>query len=240
MFLSLHMPKTAGTSFRMALQERFGDKMLLSYRGQMRGEAGGVPWRSTSGVYRGRPPVTPYNGTQLLDLDEEGRRQLAEYCHAYDVKVIHGHFELPPLLECFPDAIAITFLRDPVERLISSYNHWHLTKPEAAARTPFDVFLNKPKTINMYEQHGMLSHLESLSFIGITEQYDRSLRLLERMFPELGYLHVEEQNVSKKRVTKADVTPEMRERIFELNEGDRMIYAAAKEWFETACTAYGV
>jgi hypothetical protein len=240
MFLSLHMPKTAGTSFRMALQERFGTKMLLSYRGQMRGEAGGVPWRSTSGVYRGRPPVTPYGGTPLLELDEAGRAALAEYCRVNDVQVIHGHFELPPLLEALPDARAITFLRDPVERLISSYNHWHLTKPEAAQRTPFEVFLHKPKTINMYEQHGMLSHLESLSFIGITEQYDRSLRLLERMFPELGYLHVEEQNVSKKRVTKADVTPEMRARIIELNDGDLMIYAAAKEWFEKACTQYGV
>ena len=86
----------------------------------------------------------------------------------------------------------------------------------------------------------MLESLDSLAYIGITEQFERSLRLLERMYPDLGSLNVQRENVSTKKVSKADVTPEMRERIKELNQGDLEIYAAAKDWFESACTAYGV
>ena len=236
MFISLHIPKTAGTSFRMALQHLYGTKLMLAYRGQLRGDG----WLSSAGDYRGRPPVTPIGGKELVELDESRREELYEYCRTHDVQCIHGHFELPPMIELFPDAHCITFLREPVARLISSYNHWHLTKPEAAQRTPFEQYLELPMTRNMYDQHGLLDCLDSLTFIGITEQYDRSLRLLEKMYPELGYLHMEEQNVSEKKVKKTDVTPEMKERIRELNTGDLEIYAAAKEWFEGACAKYGV
>jgi hypothetical protein len=220
----------------MALQEHYGTRMMLAYRGQMRGDG----WLSTAGMYRGRPPVNPMGGAELRELDEEGRADLREYCRTHDVQCIHGHFELPFFVDVFPEGKCITFLREPVERLISSYNHWHLTKPDAAQRTPFEEYLNLPKTRNMYEQHGLLESLDSLAYIGITEQFERSLRLLERMFPDLGSLNVQRENVSTKKVSKADVTPEMRERIKELNQGDLEIYAAAKDWFESACTAYGV
>ena len=241
MLLSLHMPKTAGTSLRMAFQERFGNKLLLAYRGQIRGDAGGGGWRSTAGEYRGRPPVVPRDGNPLPDLDDpEQREKFRHYCDEYDVQCIHGHFMLPILHGVFPEASSIMFLREPVARLVSSYNHWQITMPDAAQKTSFDEFILRDKMRNIYEAHGVLECLDSFSFIGITEQYERSLRLLERIHPELGSLHIEEQNVSAKKVKKEDITPEMKERIRELNDGDLEIYAVAKEWFEQACAKYGV
>jgi hypothetical protein len=225
MLLSMHIPKTAGTSFRMALQARFGDSMLLAYRGQV----------------RAKRPIVPFDGKLLLELEPPHQERLAEYCRTNDVACIHGHFTLPSLCQIFPDATSITFLREPVDRLISAYNHMYTTMPEAAERTSFEQFASNARTRNVYEQLGVLECLDSLGFIGITEQYERSLRLLEHKFPELGSLAFEEANVSQqKRFTKADVTPEVRAHLREANDGDVEIYEAALACFEQECAAAGI
>jgi Sulfotransferase family len=225
MLLSMHIPKTAGTSFRMALQGRFGDAMLLAYRGQV----------------RGKEAIVPFEGKLLTQLDSRHRTRLADYCRDHDVQCVHGHYTLPSLLDVFPDATCITFLREPVERLISAYNHMQVTMPEAAARTSFEQFSSNPRTRNVYEQLGVLQCLEALTFVGITEQYERSLRLLEHKLPYLGSLSFQEANVSQqKRFTKADVSPEMRARLREVNDGDVEIYEAARACFEEECAAAGL
>jgi hypothetical protein len=209
----------------MALQARFGDSMLLAYRGQVRAKA----------------PIVPFDGKLLAELEPQHKERLAQYCRTNDVACIHGHFTLPSLCEIFPDAPCITFLREPVDRLISAYNHMYTTMPQAAERTSFEQFVTNPRTRNVYEQLGVLQCLDALRFIGITEQYERSLRLLEHKFPDLGSLAFEEANVSQqKRFTKADVTPEMRQRLREANDGDVEIYEAARACFEEECAAAGI
>jgi hypothetical protein len=225
MLLSMHIPKTAGTSFRIALQGHFDDAILLAYRGQI----------------RAKEPVVRFEGKLLTELDEPSKARLAEYCRTNDVRCIHGHFTLPSLCELFPEAKCITFLREPVDRLISAYNHLFATMPAAAERTSFEEFTQNPRTRNVYAQLGILDHLDALTFIGITEEYERSLRLLEHRFPHFGSLTVEEANVSQqKRFTKRDVTPEMRSRLRELNDADVEIYEAARECFEQECAAAGL
>jgi Sulfotransferase family len=225
MLLSMHIPKTAGTSFRMALQAHFGDSMLMAYRGQV----------------RAKEPIVPFEGKLLAHLEPAHKQRLAEYCREHEVQCIHGHYTLPSLLEVFPGAGCITFVREPVDRLISAYNHLHVTMPDAAARTSFEQFTQNPRTRNVYEQVGMLECVDALTFIGITEQYERSLRLLEHKLPQLGSLAFEEANVSQqKRFSKADVTAEMRSRLRELNDGDVEIYEAALECFEHECAEAGL
>jgi hypothetical protein len=224
MLLSMHIPKTAGTSFRMALQERLGRTMLLAYRGQVRGEQ----------------MIVPFNGRLLEELDDPARVTLTEYCNTHDVRCIHGHFTMQVLCDVFPEAKCITFVRDPIKRIVSAYNHIFVVAPQAEGMT-FEQFIERDRARNLYEQLGMLEYLDSLAFVGITEQYDRSLRLLERMFPELGSLAYEEANVSQqKRFTEKDVTPEMRQYLLELNDADREIYESATDWFEKECAAHGV
>lgn len=208
----------------MALQRHFGSTMLLAYRGRVQGDR----------------MVVPFNGRLLEELDASHRATLAEYCANHDVRCIHGHFTLQVLCAIFPQAQCITFLRDPVERLVSAYNHLFVVMPQAEGMT-FSQFLDRDRSRNMYEQLGMLECLDSLAFVGITEQYERSLQLLERKFPELGLLKSEHANVSqKKRFTEADLTPKLRARLIELNEGDMEIYEAAKDCFEQECAAYCV
>lgn len=224
MLLSMHIPKTAGTSFRQALHERLGSRMLIAYRGQVRGER----------------MVVPFTGRLLERLAPADQETLREYCRSNDVACIHGHFSLQALCPVLPEARGITFVRHPVGRLISAYNHLFVVMPQAEGTT-FDQFLERKPSQNLYEQLGMLEHLDALEFIGITEQYDRSLRLLEKKFPELAPLKPEQANVSQgKRFTEKDMTPAQRERLLALNDADIEIYEAAVDWFEKECAAYGV
>jgi hypothetical protein len=224
MLLSMHIPKTAGTSFRLALQQRLGKSVLIAYRGQVRGDR----------------TIVQFNGRLLERLDEPSRVTLAEYCETNDVRCIHGHFTLQLLCDVFPEAQSITFMRDPIKRIVSAYNHVFVVAPQTEGMT-FEKFIQRDRAHNLYEQLGVLECLDSLAFIGITEQYERSLRLLERMFPELGSLDYEEANVSQqKRFTEKDVTPDMRAHLRELNDADFEIYEAAKDWFEKECAAHGV
>ena len=224
MLLSMHIPKTAGTSFRQALHERLGKGLLLAYRGQVRSDR----------------MIVPFTGRLLERLAPTDQETLAQYCAEHDVQCIHGHFTLQSLCPILPDARCITFVRHPVGRLISAYNHLFVVMPQAEGTT-FAEFLERKHSRNLYEHLGMLEHLDSLAFIGITEQYDRSLQLLEKKFPQLSSLRPEQANVSQgKRFTEKDLTPELRARLLEVNDGDVEIYEAAKDWFEKECAAYGV
>jgi hypothetical protein len=224
MLLSMHIPKTAGTSFRQALHERLGSSMLIAYRGQVRGDS----------------MVVPFTGRLLERLAPQDQDTLRNYCREHDVACIHGHFTLQALCPVLPDAQCITFVRHPVGRLVSAYNHLFVVMPQAEGTT-FEQFLERERSRNLYEQLGMLEHLDALAFIGITEQYDRSLRLLERKFPQLAPLKPEQANVSQgKRFTEKDLTPEQREQLLALNDADLEIYEAAVDWFEKECAAHGV
>jgi hypothetical protein len=86
------------------------------------------------------------------------------------------------LCDVFPEAKCITFVRDPIKRIVSAYNHIFVVAPQAEGMT-FEQFIERDRARNLYEQLGMLEYLDSLAFVGITEQYDRSLRLLERHVP---------------------------------------------------------
>src|SRR5882724_883638 len=87
MILSIHIPKTAGTTFRELLQRHFREAICLHYYHPM--------------DYTGRP--------------------LSEVPSV--VECIHGHFGAQKFLSCYFDADLVTWLRDPIERVVSEYEH---------------------------------------------------------------------------------------------------------------------
>lgn len=225
MLLSMHIPKTAGTSFRMALQECLGDTMLLAYRGRIAGP----------------DVVCHFHGRLLETLDPGEADRLLDYCDDKDVRCIHGHFAMAPLHELFPDAPCITFIREPVGRLVSAYNHMWVTMPDAARRTSFEAFVRNERTQNVYEQLGIVDYLDNMAFIGVMEEYGRSLQLLERTMPELGTLAIEQANVSKeKRFTRDDIDPAFFDELYDLNQADIDIYDTVASWFQDECEAHGI
>ena len=69
--------------------------------------------------------------------------------------------------------------------------------------------------------------VEEFDFLGITEEYDRSLELFRRLLYPEGWLDVtaHHQNPNRKRKFY-DIDPDLRKKILELNEQDAYTYLA--------------
>jgi len=98
----LHIPKTAGTSFRISAEHYFGPWNVLNDYGEKS--------PSTSEDIR-----SAFYGQNDLDLLREKGMQK---------RFLTGHFSLGKYREVFPDSPVVTFFRDPVERVISEYVHF--------------------------------------------------------------------------------------------------------------------
>jgi hypothetical protein len=98
--VSVHFPKAAGSSLSAAFQDYFADGLLLDYETD---PLDPLHFRNIA------PHLYPNGGVSIPKT----------------IKAIHGHFH-PNKYISFTDAYRVTFLREPVENLISIYYFWRL------------------------------------------------------------------------------------------------------------------
>lgn len=101
--ISVHTPRAAGSSFKQALTTAFGTAAVRFDYGDQPGD-----------------PAAPVN------LDPErffAAWDARDFSELKGVRVIHGHFHVNKY-RTLPGARRITFLRHPIDRLISHYLHW--------------------------------------------------------------------------------------------------------------------
>lgn len=165
--ISLHIPKTAGTSFRNTLREIYGENAVI---------------RLDIGLVR-----------QEVRVDEK------LYDLAYfppNTKVVHGHFSYPLLLKTFPVPKAtpiITWLRDPVKRVISNYFYLAKRLEEELDEEGKGLNILKKMQRSLIEyarfegaqnrQSKFLNglELENFHFVGIVESYEEDSRQLSQI-----------------------------------------------------------
>lgn len=171
MLVSVHLPKTAGSSFALALGRSFGARLLRDYSD------------------------FPINTPRL-----ERNRSALEQCLLNErrdfgaIQCIHGHF-LPLKylqLSVKREITFITWMRHPVERLISHYHFWR--RVNANDRLPalhrkmiqedwsIERFCLGSELQNLYSQFLFGFPLENFSFIGITEFYEEDHSYFSRVF----------------------------------------------------------
>lgn len=169
----IHIPKTAGTSFRAAAETWFGKRRILfDY---------GTHARKTSRVFR--------------DL-EEGRLEWPEVVECVGrSSFVTGHFPVNRYIKDFEKACFCTFVRDPVQRMISQYFHH---KHKLGYRKGIEAFVEDARFHD--HQHRLLSgvSLEEMGFVGVTERYTESIALFNKRY-EVGF----EVSVSNQRASDA-------------------------------------
>jgi hypothetical protein len=213
MLISVHIPKTAGTSFRHSLQDHFGEGLVVKY-----GEK-------------------PFN-TAVHERNLKAVSAALDHLHKdfSGVSCIHGHY-LPVqylLLSNTRPVSFVTWMRNPVERLVSDYYHTlknyssdapPLQKQIIAEKWTLEKYCTCEKLKNVYSQFFWGFPLENFDFIGITEYYNADFEFFRNKFlnPSVPAYH-ENVNTGYKR-KKLDAG--LRKTIESFHAADMMLYERA-------------
>ncbi|HVU35878.1 MAG TPA: sulfotransferase family 2 domain-containing protein [Opitutaceae bacterium] len=200
MFVSIHIPKCAGTSFRHILQEQCGNRLWLNY------------------------------GT--IFVRSQARRDLVPS----DAAWIHGHFFADAFDDLFPDRRLLTWVRHPVERVVSNYHHF-LRSPDMrddCCRALYERRLSLPEFARLDWMRNEASRyltekpVSDFAFVGVSERFDDSLRIFEWRFMPGARLASRVDNTNpERRGPGYKLAPEVVSQILELNATDLALYDEA-------------
>ena len=196
--LFVHIPKTAGTSFRKGAEAFFGEAHIMKDYG-----VGSV---ETSSLVRDTMYGTldPYEFKKGLENTK--------------VQFMTGHYNLNKYSHVFSIERAVSFVREPVSRVVSEYNH-HVNN--YGYDKSLDVFYKAP--IQQDKQSKILAGVpvEAIGFVGVTENYAESLALInDRFGVKIPNLQLNTGAYSE----KISVPDKMKQDILSVNQADQVLY----------------
>jgi hypothetical protein len=154
----LHVPKTGGSAVRTALVRGCRDRrVLFDY---------GAAEKQTTPALR-----------DALYRDGEVGDGVTLRRHLHDRRglLLAGHFKAAKYWDAFHPDSFVTFLRDPIDRLISEYNH-HAERHGLAS--PIEEFLEK----SLFRRHvsALFRGVDpaEFGFVGFTETFEDDIRAL--------------------------------------------------------------
>jgi hypothetical protein len=170
--ISLHLPKTAGSSLLATLETHFGERFVKDYDDR---------------------PLHARSGQRHLGALNQGLRFAVRGLPA-QADCIHGHFL--PLKYRFARSprplYFVTWLRDPVQRIQSHYQYWQrVYDPRTAGtlhrrvveeRWSLERFAMSPELRNIYSLFLWGFPLTRFDFIGITEHFAEDFRAFTDRF----------------------------------------------------------
>ncbi len=208
--ISLHIPKTAGTSFRNSLKSIYGD-------------SGAV-----------RLDINPIH--RWIKVEE---RKLETKKLPNEVKVIHGHFHLDHLYEDInlkASVPVITWMRDPVKRVISNYHYLakRLREELQEEKKDLNILAKMERNLIEYARADVNRNVQSryiaqkplseFAFVGIVEDYSIELQRMSELF---DWKDIPEHQQNKTGYVQPSIPNEWLEEIKDLNQKDCALYTEA-------------
>jgi len=221
MIISIHMPKTAGSSFGVILKEKFGENIKYDY--------GFLPLESN---LFNRILISSYLRAKVY-------RQFNNTNHFNNIECIHGHF-MPfrfGFLLNKKNVNFITWLRDPIEHLISGYNHYKYREPHnmyALFHRKFqhnnwslEEFCFRKEVQNYYTKYFWRFPVEKFSFIGITEHFSEDCKYFTQEFLGLNIDQVPFENITSPEKKNNLDNPNLVKKLKEFHKKDYELYNCA-------------
>ena len=205
MLVSLHIPKTAGTTLDHSFEQAFGGRVMH------------------------------YN----CDPERLHSSTREEIKNKFDV--VHGHLDAAALkLLVNEHTVVITFLRDPVQRVISSY-FFHknpaiqnpIAEKVRSESMTLEEFSDMPCQKNLQTAMAGLIGRDRFDFIGITEKFSKSIKKLSTLLSQDLELRTPENVNAKKNIGDIyTVSPETHDFIKTRNMEDIKLYQNVWDNFE--------
>jgi hypothetical protein len=152
-------------------------------------------------------------------------------------RAIHGHFIADAFDDLFPKRRLITWVRDPVERVVSNYYHC-LRAPDMRddccrivheQRLGLLEFADLDWMKNLSTRYLANKPVADFAFVGIAERFDKSIEVFSRNMGFRRVMGVPRLNVNPKRLEATyGLSREERSFILERNGKDLA-------WYEQAC-----
>lgn len=229
MIISIHLPKTAGSSFSASLESHFGTKFLKDTNGAL-----GYKESDTTLL----PQYERYKKTieaslRIVEMDLSR------------VECIHGHiYAIKYLLLGYKrDAKFVTWMRNPVDRVISQYQFWkkHSSPPTSALHQKvieenwsLERFCLGPELRNIYGEMLWGFPLEYFDFIGITEFYEDDFNYFARHYLD-SHMNAQMLNVGDNKGHPYQIDSHLRKEIEAFHGRDMHLYQRALETRQARC-----
>ncbi len=160
-----------------------------------------------------------------------------------DATCVHGHYQADVHAKAFPSATLMTWVRDPVERVVSSYYH-RLRDPDPQHPVCRELHQKKlslvdyaalPLVQNEMTRFFGSKQPEDFAFIGVVEDFAQSLEAMKR-FLGIAEAPLRRDNVNpEKQIEYYALDPRVRREIERSNVRDLDLYEKClKVWREKA------
>lgn len=196
----VHIPKTAGTSFRKSAESYFGsDHVVYDYSPNS---------VETSDLLRS----TVYENGDVFEFGEALRAQRKKF--------LSGHVPAVKYVHLFGASQTVTFLRDPIQRVMSEYYHF---VRHNGYEGDFPSFYRQPQFVNRLSKLLNRMPLEAFGVLGLTEAYEASLDILNDRF-STQIQHTVMNTGRQDRGKSYDIPQAQLDELNELNSADRQLY----------------
>lgn len=223
----VHIPKTAGTSFRLGAEQLF-DKSRIVY------------------VYGENSPVTSLLAQQTVYGKYPDYWAFGQGCKRQQTAMVGGHVNIGRFVSLLGVQKTVSFLREPLQRMASEYAHF---VRKFDYQGSFHDFYSRSIMHNRQSKALRKVEVEAIGILGLTERYGESLELVNAHYNidipgrednrgkvSLDAIHEIslEDEVELKRLNKQDIM--LYERVTAIFEARYHLFKNGKPWAHARMT----